>query len=82
MAEPAAAPGLQETVRGESIMRDLKKRGIPMILISHSQRYVFDILDRLVIFRRGRIVVSLRKDETDGVSYVAAAKGGRDADCA
>ena len=56
--------------------------GIPMILISHNLRQVFDLVDRIVVFRRGRIVASLRKDETDGndiVSYITGVKGGTDA---
>ena len=36
----------------------------------------------VVVFRRGRIVASLRKEETDGndiVSYITGVKGGSDA---
>jgi fructose transport system ATP-binding protein len=60
----------------------LKDRGVPLILISHNLRQVFDLVDRIVVFRRGRIVASLRMDETDGndvVSYITGMKGGVDA---
>ena len=82
MDEPTAALGVQETAQVENIIRGLKERGIPMILISHNLRQVFDLVDRIVVFRRGRIVASLRKDETDGndiVSYITGVKGGTDA---
>ena len=82
MDEPTAALGVQETAQVENIIRGLKDRGIPMILISHNLRQVFDLVDRIVVFRRGRIVASLRKDETDGndiVSYITGVKGGSDA---
>ena len=82
MDEPTAALGVQETAQVENIIRGLKERGIPMILISHNLRQVFDLVDRIVVFRRGRIVASLRKDETDGndiVSYITGVKGGSDA---
>lgn len=78
MDEPTAALGVQETAQVENIIRGLKVRGIPMILISHNLRQVFDLVDRIVVFRRGRIVASLRKDETDGndiVSYITGVKG-------
>lgn len=79
MDEPTAALGVQETAQVENIIRGLKERGIPMILISHNLRQVFDLVDRIVVFRRGRIAANLRKDETDGndiVSYITGVKGG------
>ena len=82
MDEPTAALGVQETAQVENIIRGLKDRGIPMILISHNLRQVFDLVDRIVVFRRGRIVASLRKDETDGndiVSYITGVKGASEA---
>ena len=36
-----------------------------------------DLVDRIVVFRRGRICANLRKDETDGqdvVAYITGAK--------
>ncbi|TIU21412.1 MAG: sugar ABC transporter ATP-binding protein, partial [Mesorhizobium sp.] len=53
--------------------------GEPLILISHNMRQVFDLVDRIVVFRRGRIVANLRKRDTDGndvVSYITGAKTG------
>lgn len=78
MDEPTAALGVQETVQVENIIRTLKEAGEPLILISHNMRQVFDLVDRIVVFRRGRIVASLRRDETDGndiVSYITGVKG-------
>jgi fructose transport system ATP-binding protein len=82
MDEPTAALGVQETGQVENIIRGLKDRGVPLILISHNLRQVFDLVDRIVVFRRGRIVASLNKNETDGndiVSYITGVKGGADA---
>jgi fructose transport system ATP-binding protein len=78
MDEPTAALGVQETGQVENIIRGLKERGVPLILISHNLRQVFDLVDRIVVFRRGRIAASLKKDETDGndiVSYITGVKG-------
>jgi fructose transport system ATP-binding protein len=78
MDEPTAALGVQETGQVENIIRGLKERGVPLILISHNLRQVFDLVDRIVVFRRGKIVANLRKGETDGndiVSYITGVKG-------
>ena len=73
--------GLKVLRKVENIIRGLKERGIPMVLVSHNLRQVFDLVDRIVVFRRGRIVASLRRDETDGndiVSYITGVKGNAD----
>lgn len=77
MDEPTAALGVQETAQVENIIRNLKEAGEPLILISHNMRQVFDLVDRIVVFRRGRIVANLRKEETDPedvVAYITGAK--------
>ena len=79
MDEPTAALGVQETAQVENIIQTLKRQGEPLILISHNMRQVFDLVDRIVVFRRGRIVANLRKEETDGqdvVAYITGAKTG------
>ena len=79
MDEPTAALGVQETAQVENIIRTLKEEGEPLILISHNMRQVMDLVDRIVVFRRGRIVANLKRDETDGqdvVAYITGAKTG------
>ncbi len=79
MDEPTAALGVQETAQVENIVRTLKEQGEPLILISHNMRQVFDLVDRIIVFRRGRIVANLNKEETDGqdvVAYITGAKTG------
>ena len=77
MDEPTAALGVPETAQVENIVRTLKEEGEPLILISHNMRQVMDLCDRIVVFRRGRIVANLRKEDTDGqdvVAYITGAK--------
>ncbi len=77
MDEPTAALGVQETAQVENIVRTLKDQGEPLILISHNMRQVMDLVDRIVVFRRGRICANLKKEETDGqdvVAYITGAK--------
>ena len=79
MDEPTAALGVQETEQVENIIRQLKLSGEPLILISHNMRQVMDLVDRIIVFRRGQIVANLKKEETDGqdvVAYITGAKTG------
>ena len=79
MDEPTAALGVQETLQVENIVRTLKANGEPLIIISHNMRQVFDLADRIVVFRRGRIVANLNKQDTSGqdvVAYITGAKTG------
>jgi ABC-type sugar transport system ATPase subunit len=56
--EPTAALGVQETARVEGIVKGLKQQGLPLIIISHNLRQVFDLADRVCVFRQGRIIAS------------------------
>jgi len=56
MDEPTAALGVQETTQVENIIRGLKEQQVPLILISHNLRQVFNLVDKIWVFRRGRIV--------------------------
>ncbi len=79
MDEPTAALGVQETAQVENIIKTLKEAGEPLILVSHNMRQVFDLVDRIIVFRRGRMVANLNKDDTDGqdvVAYITGAKTG------
>ena len=83
MDEPTAALGVQETAQVENIIRQLKEQGEPLILVSHNMRQVFDLVDRIVVFRRGRICANLdikSGDYTgeDVVSYITGAKTGEE----
>ncbi len=79
MDEPTAALGVQETAQVENIIRTLKADGDPLILVSHNMRQVMDLVDRIIVFRRGRMVADLLTEETNGedvVSYITGAKTG------
>lgn len=80
MDEPTAALGVQETEQVENIIRTLKDNGEPLILVSHNMRQVFDLVDRIVVFRRGQMVADLNAADTDGqdvVAYITGAKTGK-----
>ncbi|WP_163266129.1 ATP-binding cassette domain-containing protein [Chelativorans alearense] len=75
MDEPTAALGVQETTQVENIIRGLKKQGIPLILVSHNLRQVFNLVDKIWVFRRGKIAGMLEADKTDGNEVVSLITG-------
>ena len=52
--EPTAALGVRETGQVLRLVRDLKARGLGVILISHNMPNVFEVADRIHIQRLGR----------------------------
>ncbi|HWS35687.1 MAG TPA: ATP-binding cassette domain-containing protein [Actinoplanes sp.] len=52
--EPTAALGVKEGNRVLQLIRDIRDRGLPVILISHNMPHVFEVADRIHIQRLGR----------------------------
>jgi fructose transport system ATP-binding protein len=52
--EPTAALGVRETGQVLNLVRDLRQRGLGVILISHNMPNVFEVADRIQIQRLGR----------------------------
>lgn len=52
--EPTAALGVKESGHVLQLIRDLRSRGLPVILISHNMPHVFEVADRIHIQRLGR----------------------------
>ena len=75
MDEPTAALGVQETAQVENIIRNLKRKGVPLILVSHNLRQVFDLVDKIWVFRRGLIVGAVETQKTDGNEVVSLITG-------
>lgn len=54
MDEPTAALGVKESHRVLDLIKDVRARGIPIVLISHNMPHVFEVADRIHIHRLGR----------------------------
>jgi fructose transport system ATP-binding protein len=52
--EPTAALGVRESNQVLDMIREVRRQGIPVILISHNMPHVFDVADRVHIQRLGR----------------------------
>lgn len=56
MDEPTAALAVPEQRKVHELVRTLRDRGVPVIIISHNLQDVFAVADRIVVMRRGRKV--------------------------
>lgn len=63
MDEPTAALGPQETAQVADLIKQLKKDGIGIFLISHDIHDVFDLADRVAVMKNGQMVGHARTDE-------------------
>ena len=54
MDEPTAALGVKESRRVLELIKDVRDRGIPIVLISHNMPHVFEVADRIHIHRLGK----------------------------
>ena len=64
MDEPTAALGVPEQRKVYELVRTLRERGVPVIIISHNLQDVFAVADRIVVMRRGRKVGELITSES------------------
>ena len=63
MDEPTAALGPQETAQVGELIKQLKSEGIGIFLISHDIHDVFDLADRVVVMKNGKVVGSARTED-------------------
>ncbi|MGA2793854.1 MAG: sugar ABC transporter ATP-binding protein, partial [Roseiarcus sp.] len=54
MDEPTAALGVKESRKVLELMLEVKRRGLPIVLISHNMPQIFEVADRIHIHRLGR----------------------------
>ena len=76
MDEPTAALGVRESRRVLELILDVKKRGVPIILISHNMPHVFEVADRIHIHRLGRrlcVIDPKRQSMSDAVAMMTGA---------
>ena len=88
MDEPTAALGVPEQLKVLELIRTLRNRGVPVILISHNMQDVFAVADRAIVMRRGSKAGEVRISDTNenevvglmvGVEYTQVIKQIHDA---
>jgi len=67
MDEPTAALGVRESGEVLNLIRTIRDRGLPVLLISHNMPHVFEIADRIHIMRLGRrVALTTPREHTMG----------------
>jgi fructose transport system ATP-binding protein len=75
MDEPTAALGVKESRRVLELMLDVKRRGLPIVLISHNMPHVFEVADRIHIHRLGKRIAIINPKEFSMSDAVAIMTG-------
>ena len=70
MDEPTAALGVPEQRKVIALIQSLKAQGKGIIFISHNLRDIFEVADRIVVFRRGENAGERTPEETSGDEIV------------
>jgi fructose transport system ATP-binding protein len=74
--EPTAALGVRESKQVIELVKSLRDRGIPVILISHNMPQVFEVADRIHIQRLGKCAATITPQShsmTDAVAIMTGA---------
>jgi fructose transport system ATP-binding protein len=77
MDEPTAALGVKESRRVLELILDVKRRGLPIVLISHNMPHVFEVADRIHVHRLGKRLCTIKPQDftmSDAVAFMTGAK--------
>ncbi|MEG0886264.1 MAG: ATP-binding cassette domain-containing protein, partial [Janthinobacterium sp.] len=78
--EPTAALGVKEGNMVLELIRNVRERGLPVILISHNMPHVFEIADRIHVQRLGKRVAVLDPKHISMSDTVAVMTGAKSAE--
>jgi fructose transport system ATP-binding protein len=75
--EPTAALGVRESGQVADLVKQLRERGLPIVLISHDMPLVFELADRIHVQRLGRRVAVITPGTHSMEDAVAIMTGAR-----
>ncbi|MEU7859214.1 ATP-binding cassette domain-containing protein [Nonomuraea sp. NPDC049141] len=75
MDEPTAALGVKESGQVLDMIKRVRDRGMPVVLISHNMPHVFEIADRIHVQRLGRRVAQIKPGDHSMAEVVAIMTG-------
>lgn len=73
--EPTASLGPRESSQVEELIALLKARGTAVLLVSHNMEQAFELADRILVLRRGRVAANLMPSATHPDEVVAIMSG-------
>ncbi|MDQ0841094.1 ATP-binding cassette domain-containing protein [Streptomyces sp. V1I6] len=75
MDEPTAALGVRESGQVLDLIRRVRDKGMPVVLISHNMPHVFEIADRIHVHRLGRREALIKPSDHSMAEVVAIMTG-------
>lgn len=63
--EPFAALGVEQTRRGLDMIKRIADQGIGVVVITHIMAQAFQVADRIVVIRQGKVAGDVRRDSTN-----------------
>jgi simple sugar transport system ATP-binding protein len=78
--EPTSAISIRETRRVLELIRELKRKAIAAVVVSHRMEDIFSVADRIVVLRRGHKVEDVRREDTNPEHVVRKIIGAEAAD--
>ncbi|MFD5600647.1 ATP-binding cassette domain-containing protein [Leucobacter sp. NPDC058333] len=85
MDEPTAALGVRESGQVIELIRSIRDRGIPVVLISHDMPHVFEVADRIHVHRLGKraaVVDPAKRSMSEVVALMTGAERPSDEEAA
>jgi len=77
--EPTAALGVKESRRVLELIKEVRERGLPIVLISHNMPHVFEVADRIHIHRLGKRLCVIKPGDHTMSDAVAMMTGAMEA---
>ena len=62
--EPFAALGVEQTRRGLDMIKRVAEQGIGVVIITHIMAQAFQVADRMVVIRQGKVAGDVARDQT------------------
>ena len=62
--EPTSSISVRETRKVLDLIRELKEKGVSVVIVSHRMDEIFSTADRIVVLRRGRKIEDVSKENT------------------
>lgn len=74
--EPFAALGVEQTARGLETIRQVARRGVGVIVITHIMAQAFQVADRIAVIRHGRVARDVETANTTSEQAIELITGG------
>jgi D-xylose transport system ATP-binding protein len=74
--EPFAALGVEQTRRGLDMIKRIAAQGIGVVVITHIMAQAFQVADRIVVIRQGKVAGDVARKETSPDEVVSMITGG------